>query len=199
LNTDSATEKINQEGVNVCGFESSNKSVGKSLLDVSNESSAVSLIDNCRQVMTANEIKIFEETNIRKDGLMQQFLSIKAPWYDSQDRIIGICGFSIVLGRHSLAESLSTITRMGLLNPVNAFPQRKPSADLISFNLSKREEECLRLTLKGCTAKKIARMLDLSHRTVEEYLTNIKIKMGVKSKSELIELAVNFYSHVLDG
>jgi len=204
LNAESVTEKINDEGVSVCGFESSKKSIGKSLFDVSKVESAGSLIDNCRQVIKTKETKIFEELNLRNDGLAQQFLSIKSPWYDQHDNIVGVCGFSIVLGKHPLADSLSTIARLGLLNSLNSLnsdtpPVSQNNARMHDLRLSKREAECLRLTIKGCTAKKIARMLDLSHRTIEEYLTNIKIKMGVKSKSELIEMAVSFYSQAQDA
>lgn len=50
--------------------------------------------------------------------------------------------------------------------------------------------QCLQLTIKGFTAKKIAKELGLSFRTIEEYLTNIRTKAGVNSKSELIEMVI---------
>lgn len=188
LDAASTTEKINSEGIEVCGFQSETESIGKSLLAVSKKESAVSLIQNCNQVMQSRETRIFEEFNLRKDGITQQFLSIKAPWYDQQDRIVGVCGFSIVLGRHPLADTLTTISRLGLLN--NGASQQQASTSVcLGVQLTKRESEVLRLTVKGHTAKKIARFLQLSHRTVEEYLANIKIKLGVATKSDLIALA----------
>ena len=42
-------------------------------------------------------------------------------------------------------------------------------------------------------AEKIAKALDISHRTVEEYITNIRIKVGVNSKAELIEMAIDYF------
>jgi DNA-binding CsgD family transcriptional regulator len=57
--------------------------------------------------------------------------------------------------------------------------------------LTKREIECLQLTIKGYTAKRIARQLGISHRTVEEYLVNIRIKTGTSSKAELIEMTID--------
>jgi DNA-binding NarL/FixJ family response regulator len=44
--------------------------------------------------------------------------------------------------------------------------------------LSPRELYCIKLMLKGYTAKMIAKKLSISHRTVEEYLTNARIKFG---------------------
>ncbi|EHL30187.1 hypothetical protein LDG_7934 [Legionella drancourtii LLAP12] len=49
----------------------------------------------------------------------------------------------------------------------------------------------MHLTIKGYTAKRIARELGISHHTIEEYLLNIRIKMGAASKSELIEMTID--------
>jgi DNA-binding CsgD family transcriptional regulator len=51
--------------------------------------------------------------------------------------------------------------------------------------LSSREMECLRLFLKGKTAKQTAALLGLSHRTVEFYFENVKNKLGCLTKAEL--------------
>jgi FixJ family two-component response regulator len=37
----------------------------------------------------------------------------------------------------------------------------------------------------------IGRALGISHRTVEEYLVNIRIKTGASSKAELIEMTID--------
>ncbi len=58
------------------------------------------------------------------------------------------------------------------------------------IRLTQREMQCLQLTIKGFTAKKIAKELGLSFRTIEEYMTNIRVKAGVNSKSELIEMVI---------
>ncbi|MFI4919338.1 MAG: LuxR C-terminal-related transcriptional regulator [Legionellales bacterium] len=185
LNQDGNTMKMNDEGADACGFDSPIQSVGKSLFDVSKEESAQKLIMNCSEVMQSNQVRLFEEINSRKDNLTQQFLSVKTPWYGADNNIIGVCGFSIVLGTHALAEGLSTITQLGLLQP------KKPENNKLNgITLTRREIECLRLTVKGYTAKKTAKVLQISHRTIEEYLTNIRTKTGIKSKAELIEMAL---------
>ena len=55
---------------------------------------------------------------------------------------------------------------------------------------SKQEIKCLRLLIAGKTIKLIGQHLSLSPRTVEFYLDNIKRKLNVKTKSELIEKVV---------
>jgi DNA-binding CsgD family transcriptional regulator len=55
--------------------------------------------------------------------------------------------------------------------------------------LTRRELECLALTTQRFSAKEVAKSLKLSPRTVEEYLNNLKIKLGCQGKYDLIELA----------
>lgn len=194
LNTHGKTQLMNEESALMCGFSSAEDSIGKSLFDVSNEESAANLINNCSEVINSNSVKIFEEQNIRKDGLNLQFLSIKCPWYDELNAIIGVFGCSIVLGKHGLATSLSAVMELNLFDS-DKMPGNKQNQTSSLINnktyLSKRELECLHLTIKGYTAKRIARELGISHRTVEEYLVNIRIKTGASSKAELIEMTID--------
>lgn len=53
---------------------------------------------------------------------------------------------------------------------------------------TKREAECMVWLLKGKTINKVAKKLNLSPRTVEFYLKNMKIKLGCRTKFELIDL-----------
>lgn len=53
--------------------------------------------------------------------------------------------------------------------------------------LAPREVECIIYILRGKTSKQIARMLQLSHRTVEFYIGRLKNKLHCHTKSELIE------------
>lgn len=56
-------------------------------------------------------------------------------------------------------------------------------------DLSLREKECLKFYLQNETAKSIAERLNLSSRTVESYLENIKNKLDCYKKPELIKKA----------
>lgn len=59
-----------------------------------------------------------------------------------------------------------------------------------SVHLSPREMSCIKYLLKGKTAKEIANHLNLSYRTIEYYLENIRSKTGCRNKYELI----NYFS-----
>lgn len=54
------------------------------------------------------------------------------------------------------------------------------------IRLTSRENDCIRLVLRGYTALQIAEILKLSKRTVESYIENIKLKSNCDSKQELI-------------
>ena len=52
--------------------------------------------------------------------------------------------------------------------------------------LSPRELEIIHYTAKGYTAKQIARLIKLGHRTVESYVANIRRKLGAKNIAHTI-------------
>ena len=53
---------------------------------------------------------------------------------------------------------------------------------------TKREAECMVWLLRGKTINGVATILQLSPRTVEYYIKNMKIKVGCRTKFELIDL-----------
>lgn len=62
----------------------------------------------------------------------------------------------------------------------------KLSALLLEKKLTPRETDVLNLLVKGKTNLEIATDLILKERTIKWHITSIYIKMGVKSRSQLI-------------
>ena len=54
-----------------------------------------------------------------------------------------------------------------------------------------REMQCLEQLFYGKTAKQIAEMLNLSRRTIESHILSIKQKIGVSTRSDIIEFIRN--------
>lgn len=192
LDTNGTTITMNAEGANICGFKSEQDAIGKSLINVSKKESAIQLIDNCREVIQTKKTKMYDELNIRQDGIQQQFLSIKLPLYDQNQNIMGVFGVSIVLGRHSLANSLNFLQQIGIIS--NAFHVSSPCIQpspvaLPNISPPTRELECLQYIIQGYTAKMIAREVGLSFRTIESYIRNLKNRLGVSTRFELIQMA----------
>lgn len=54
------------------------------------------------------------------------------------------------------------------------------------YYFTRREVECIVHLLDGKTVAETAEQLDLSRRTVEYYVNNMKLKLGCHSKQELL-------------
>ena len=56
--------------------------------------------------------------------------------------------------------------------------------------LTPRQREIIALLVEGRSAKEIARLLDISHRTVEYHKYQAMEALGVATNAELIQLAI---------
>lgn len=54
--------------------------------------------------------------------------------------------------------------------------------------LTTREAEASRLLAQGRTIREAAQKMELSPRTVEFYLSNVRHKLGVQNKNELLQI-----------
>jgi DNA-binding NarL/FixJ family response regulator len=72
-------------------------------------------------------------------------------------------------------------SRLSGANSASAAVNREPTP---------RQREVLQLLAKGCSAKEIARRLDVSQRTVEHHKYNMMAQMGIKTTAGLIQYAV---------
>ncbi|MBA3661134.1 MAG: helix-turn-helix transcriptional regulator [Gammaproteobacteria bacterium] len=80
------------------------------------------------------------------------------------------------------------------LNQKNAIVLPEPELNGLfiknKIRLSRQQSQCAFHLLKGKSTKSIAKALNLSPRTIETYINNMKIKLAVNNKTELlIELA----------
>ena len=197
-NSDGVTEKCNEECAMLSGYDSANQAIGKSIYDTPDASIELAelCVKNNKTVMTSNKLLCVEENLFHADGFGSQALSIKLPWYDSEDKTIGIFGCSIVINQQPLAPALSTLMQLGLLKTTQEFDDNfiaQAGKQIGDVYFSRREVECLTHTSRGKSAREIGNILGLSRRTVEQYITSIKLKLKVRTKSELREKAMEFF------
>lgn len=190
LDSHSTTYLMNQYGALLCGFDSVDDSRGRTLLDVAEEQSALQLMRNSTDVYAINTIKVYEERLVNNEGNEQFIFSIKFPWFNHNSQLVGSAGFSFNLQSNSLINSLQQIRKLGLFPHVTALLGDN-SYTINAPCLTEREKECAYWLLRGYSAKQIAAKLDLSFRTVEDYLGNMKIKMNACSKQALIEKLID--------
>ncbi|SRR5579883_391367 len=123
-----------------------------------------------------NQKSIFkiEQPFTLANGKIIQLVSIKFPLIINK-KMVGISGISFDLKSNRFSISNNNILT-------------KPDTKQLLTVLSQREQQCLRYFLNGKTAKETAMILGLSYRTIEEYLTNLKKKLGCRTKRDLLAL-----------
>jgi DNA-binding CsgD family transcriptional regulator len=77
------------------------------------------------------------------------------------------------------------------LESSTSLPQEKPAA------LSARETEVLRLLVQGLANKEIAGHMDVSESVVKNTLQQLFFKTGVRTRSQLVRVALEHYRNVL--
>lgn len=200
LNRHSELQNLNEENAATLGA-SIEECIGKTAYFHGRIQDAARIINNDKQIIKTDKIKMLDEDVIcdKKCCVHNKYvtaLSVKSPWYNHNNEIIGVFGCSIVLGRHSISKALAQVSQLGLLGIIEASNSNNflPGTQISDVYLSKRETEILRLLVRGQTAKRTAIILGISYRTVEKHLENIKDKMGVVSKAELIDKAFENYN-----
>jgi len=108
------------------------------------------------------------------------FLTTKTPLYSpDSNEVIGTIGSLTDLSKFRLVPTL-----------LNKMLSITPSTDNNHSKLSKRQKEILVHMMGGRTAKEIAKDLDLSPRTVDVHINNLKLMFNCERKSEIIYRAI---------
>lgn len=138
--------------------------------DISNENITLELIKNIsilEKFITYYESKIAKFRN-QEHRCYAKFLS-----FDFS--LPGLDNF--ITKNEAVNEFLSYITADGYeLKATNGF-----------IRLTKREYECLNYLGNGATLKSIAKKLQLSPKTIEAHVSNIKLKTGIHYKVDLVD------------
>ncbi len=196
LNYKSEHQNLNESEAEHLGALAAKDVLGKSVSDFIHAHYAKCLLENDQDILLNQHLKILSEECVRlTDNVFWQALSIKMPWYNEENKLIGTFGLGIVERQHSLPITLEKITKFGLL--YEPLIEKKPPSIKIehlynNIHLTAREKEVLSYLIRGKTARDTANMLNLSTRTVEHYLESLKNKFDVSSKAALIEKIIGY-------
>lgn len=125
------------------------------------------------------------------------FYSIKKPMLNKENKITGLIYHCQEFAKSEFLAELNNIDKKNapsemVLNHYYTHVNHNP------FKLSVRELESLFFLLRGKSAKHIAKALQLSKRTIESYVEQIKNKFGCHTKTELLYLAItNGYMNII--
>lgn len=129
---------------------------------------------------TVNTVHLYKES---------AYAITKKPLNDANNKIMGVIYHCQKIEKPNFFFRLSRADKkcfpeIGSIRHYKMRPEHNP------FNFSKREMECIFYLLRGKTTKQTSEILNLSKRTVDYYIENIKNKAGCRTKSELLITAI---------
>src|SRR5579872_5013757 len=190
LDLDHQLKNANETYVDSFGCDSLKSALNKTAWDIATRECAEHIIATNLAVTSLQKSKIFEININLKNKINFMSLAMKFPLYDELNKIVGLFGFSSVVGKHSLGDFVTKISELGFLTVNDNEYQSKNEID--NVRLSQRQMEVLRLVVRGKHSKEIAKEIGLSYRTVQHYIDNIKDKLNVYSRSELIDKVIDY-------
>ncbi len=177
---------VNDNTVVLVGRNSIKEVIGKNAKNFCHDELASICVQNDKKVQQSQTTQLFDETGYRDDECLIQQISFKMPWY-TNDKLSGSLGISIYTSADKMtefADTLNSLFNIGILSlpRINKAP---------THFLSHKEHCVLHLLAKGYTAKRIGKTLSLSHRTVENHIARMKIKLNCYNKADLIDFYEN--------
>jgi len=148
--------------------------------------------NNDVEVMNRNCVIVRQEDLILPSGKKLVMVSSKKPFIDENGNVSGVLGISVDITRLLSNFQLSELLK------INQNSAKKNKKTLLSLsgkwsgtNLTFRQAECAYYLSRGKTNNEIASILHISHRTVEDYIKQLKVKLGCFKKSTLIERVIS--------
>lgn len=133
------------------------------------------VIDTNLPKMGIEKIKIADDS-------ISEFFYFKHSLKANSKKVIGTVGLTFSLDNLSLLKTFATLSEPSLTTNF--------LAKIEDPKISKRQLDCLYYLVQGMTMKEIAKKLDISHRTVEKHINDIKPKLNCTSRSEMISKAL---------
>lgn len=176
--------ECNEKQAKIAGFDKGQELVGLYNEDLLPRDVVQSIITNDQETLATQTLKIcvesakFTHANGPNDS-MNYCLSYKFPHYTTQGKLIGLMGVSFDIHSYSSIDlnPHSPLLKHFLISPID-----HPAIQ----QLSPKQKICLKHLLQGKTYKEIGEKMHLSHRTIEQYVENLKNIFGCQNKSELI-------------
>jgi len=174
------------------GYKNYNKALGKTCFDM--PSPAVEMADHFsrqeRFIMSSGCEKQYFAVIEFSDG-KHAFMIAKKPLVDDCGNVVGLFVQGIDISNKALLQGVSTLT----YSDQRTTQKRKYQqfeyeiVDQMENNLTPREIDCMFFLIRGKTTKEIARFLNLSIKTIDRHLENMRVKLGCRNRNEIIYLA----------
>lgn len=178
---------MNDTAARVFGFGNRENAIGKCDYDIPSGLSIFADIfrENDSQIIKNETPRKFLEIQPCANNEWKILHVAKNPYYE-KGRIAGVIAYSV-----DITKTYMKIEQFFMPNKTNTMTRDATADSNFKKNpqLNARESECLFFLLRKCTAKEIANFLKISHRTVEYYIEELKLKFFCGTKIDLIHTA----------
>lgn len=148
----------------------------------------------CAEVFQAQDQKVMQSANIMKiidvhrfaDGQWRIISTRKFPLFNSKKEIMGVVFQGLDITNDKTMEMAFNLYQGDRHQTQKSYVQGQLYGDV---QLSNRQSEVLFYLMRGKTIKRIAAILGVSPRTVDEYLEQLRLKFNVHNKHDLIDKA----------
>lgn len=144
-----------------------------------------------RVIQQRKELKILSLQSSGDTGELVLSFGIKKPLFNMAGEIIGTIGEFIDISNLLSPRLFSNCIIFECLYGKKV-QQFEVSIDNVyrDLGLSKKQSEVFFFLLRSKSTKEIAHILELSPRTIESYIDNIKNKLGCNNKNQLVEKGI---------
>ncbi len=166
--------------------------IGQADEDVFSRECAELIRRNDMEIMRKNTHIIRQENITFPNGELFVFISSKRTILDQNGDVCGLVGMSLDTTKHERVSRMHRYREWiaernhGVDEILNA--KLWLSQQWENTYLTFREAQCAYYLYQGKTIRKVAAILNVSSRTVETHVNNLKIKIGCRKKSDLIEI-----------
>lgn len=193
------TKKVNTEYVETYGFSSEKDALIKTNKSLFSKRTSNFLIKENLNVLQNKQSNLFE-ANIRfSNKASYPILSKRLPIFNCENQIIGLLGFTCVMGKHGIPDFINFLNEYcflgSLANHKNSCHEQLPGKIIDHIYLTERQKQVLHYIIRGKSSKEIGKALGLSYRTIQHYLDNIKLKFNVSTQADLINKVIDELYH----
>ncbi|EGA64591.1 PAS domain-containing protein [Vibrio brasiliensis] len=132
------------------------------------------------------------------DGSWRAHIFTKTPWLDDAGEVQGTIFYGQELSDTAILEVGHWICRATGVSAEENLVADTLNATRFDHKLTNRESEALFLLLYGKKPHYIAKVMNISIKTLESYVARLRVKFGAHSKAQLIDMALEqgFGSHI---
>ena len=185
---DSTWSECNQSLVKFSRLQSKNNIIGRKDEDLPWAEGSKFFKSVDQSVFSGTEKSILMNVRVASGEVLTAYQR-KMPICDLDGKVVGLMAEmeEVTSGSYALLPDIVNLYDDAIFADCGPREAKYLMQRYITYGLSHRESECLFYLVRGLSVKSIARKMEISHRTVEKFVSHLKQKLCCANKSDLVE------------